>query len=261
MNGENLATETRIEGRVGIITLNRPKTFNALSSALIEGIEQAVKNFESSGQVRAVLIEARGEHFCTGANLQEVKRTREDPAALERFLRKGLEAFRRLESSPLPVVAAVQGLCLAGGLELMLSCDVVFACRSARLGDQHSQYGLLPGWGGSQRLPRMIGARRALDLLYSARWLGADEAREMGLINYVVNDDTLHECAFDYCRELAERSPRGLSAMKRLVYEGADNSLLKGLAFEMGVAIDHFQSEDVSEGLAAFEARRKPEFR
>lgn len=255
------AAQARVENGVGIITLDRPETFNALSGELITGIGAALRGFEQDPRVRAVLIEARGKHFCTGANLKEAKEKRASRESWSEFIGNGIEVFRSLEKSRLPVVAAVQGLCLAGGLELMLCCDVVFAAKSARIGDQHAQYGLLPGWGGSQRLPRVIGMRRALDLFYSARWISADEALSMGLVNHVAEDDRLGEEAHAYCVKMAERSPRGLAIMKRLAREGLEMGLDAGQAMEQGVVLEYMLTEDADEGLAAFEERRKPQFK
>jgi len=160
----------------------------------------------------------------------------------------------------LPVVAAVQGLCLAGGLELMMGADVVFAGRSARLGDQHAQYGLLPGWGGTQRLPRIVGLRRALDIMYTARWLDAEEARQIGLVNHVVEDEALWRAAMDYAVKLTERSRRGLSEMKRLARDGIGLEVPQAMRLEIDAAARHIIGPDSAEGLSAFAARRKPNF-
>jgi enoyl-CoA hydratase len=166
-----------------------------------------------------------------------------------------------MEASPLPIVAACQGLCLAGGLELMLGCDLVFAARGARFGDQHAQFGLVPGWGGSQRLTRLVGLRRALDLYFSARWIDAETAAAWGLINEVVEADQLHDHALAWCRVAAERSYSGMAAMKRLARQGLSMPLGDALALEETVAVDALLDSDVTEGLAAFRARRKPQFR
>lgn len=258
---ERTAVLSRIEERVGIIELARPDKYNCLSSAMFLAIEQALEAFERSDSgVRAVLIQAQGKHFCTGADLEEVERVREDSLQLMSFIHRGHTVLRRLEASPLPVVAACQGLVLAGGSELMLACDVVFASRDCRIGDQHAQFGLIPGWGGSQRLPRLIGLRRALDLDFSARWIDADTALAWGLVNYVVDDERLHEEARAYCRTLTTRSRVGLAAMKQLARSGLERSLREGLALEEEMAVRALQSADVAEGLAAFKARRQPKF-
>ncbi|WP_151638201.1 MULTISPECIES: enoyl-CoA hydratase/isomerase family protein [Noviherbaspirillum] len=248
-------------GRVGILELARPEKFNCLSTAAHAAIDAALSAFEhrDSG-VRAVLVRANGKHFCTGADLDEVKRLRADPDAMSSFIRQGHAVLRRLEASPLPVVAAVQGMCLAGGLELMLACDVVFAASSARFGDQHAQFGLVPGWGGSQRLPRAIGLRRSMDLFLSARWIDAQTALQWGLVNAVCEDDALRQQAFDYCAAMAERSCNGLAAMKRLARAGLEQPLDTALKLEETQATAALLGDDVGEGLAAFEQRRKPEF-
>ena len=195
------------DGDVGILELARPEKFNCLSFAVHEGIAGAFGEFERSGSgVRSVLIRARGAHFCTGADLEEVRGLRQRPEELARFISLGHAVLRRFEASPLPVVAACRGLCLAGGLELMLACDVVFAARDARFGDQHAQFGLVPGWGGSQRLPRLVGARRALDLFFSARWLDAETALQWGLVNHVVDADRLDAEALAYCHGASARA-------------------------------------------------------
>lgn len=252
---------TQQDGGVGIIELARPDKFNCLSLEVYQGLGAALDRFEAPGSdVRALLVRAQGPHFCTGADLQQVKGFRHNAQELAGFMAAGHRVLRRLEASALPVVAACQGLSLAGGLELMLACDVVFAARDARFGDQHAQFGLIPGWGGSQRLPRLIGLRRALDLFYSARWLSADDARAIGLVNHVCAPERLLDEAMAYCQQLATRSRGGLALMKRLARQGLEGTLDQGLALEEELAVPALLTDDVTEGLAAFEARRKPVF-
>lgn len=250
-----------VEGSVGIIELARPEKFNCLSLEAHACIFRAREKFEADRNIRAILICAQGKHFCTGADLTEVKSKLKDAQALDHFIAFGIEGLRKLEQSRLPVIVAVQGLCLAGGIELMLSCDVCFAAESAQFGDQHAQFGLIPGWGGSQRLTRLMGLRRALDLMFSARWLKADEAKEAGLVNYIVPDDKLHEAAMDYCQKIATRSRAGIAEMKRLAREGADMAIDQQMRLERDAAVRALPSEDVAEGLDAFENRRAPAFK
>jgi enoyl-CoA hydratase len=249
-----------IDGAVGMIRLNRPDRFNCLSMDVMRHIAGAVDRFEMNPSVRVILIASEGKQFCTGADLDEVQSLRGDKAALETFIATGHATLSRLEASPLPVVAAVQGLALAGGLELMMACDIAFAASSARFGDQHAQFGLIPGWGGSQRLPRLIGMRRAMDLFFSAAWIDANTAKEWGLINRVTKDNALRDDALAYCRTLAERSRSGLATMKRLAREGIDKPLAEGLRLEQDLAPGALMHPDVTEGLAAFKARRKPNY-
>jgi len=250
-----------VKDGVGLATLNRPDKFNCLSAAIVAGLDEALTEFEDNEVVRAVLIQGRGKNFCTGADLDEVMEARKSRTSLEAFIANGHRVLERLEQTDLPVVAAVHGLCLAGGLELMMACDVVFAARSAQLGCQHARYGLVPGWGGTQRLARLAGARRALDLMFSGRWLKSGEAQDWGLVNHVIDDEALAGEAEAYCGDLARKSPDGLAAMKRLARQGLDQTLPAGLALERAEVVDALLSDNVSEGLAAFLARRTPVFR
>lgn len=249
-----------IDQSVGIIELNRPEKFNCLSLEVHELIDKARADFESNPNVRALLIRSTGKHFCTGADLDEVKEVMKDKNSLSHFIRFGMDVLMRLEKSPLPVIVAVQGLCLAGGTELMLSADVCFAAASAKFGDQHAEFGLIPGWGGSQRLTRIIGMRRTLDLIFSARWITAEDAKDFGLVNHVVTDDELQEKALEYAHAITTHSRTGISEMKRLVREGIEMDLQKAMDLEHTAAVRHLQSDDVAEGLDAFQSRRKPEF-
>ena len=250
-----------IEGGVGIIELARPEKFNCLSLQVHECISAARAEFEANRDIRSILICAQGKHFCTGADLTEVKSKLNDPAALDDFIAFGMKNLRGLETSTLPVVVAVQGLCLAGGIELMLACDVCFGAETAQFGDQHAQFGLIPGWGGSQRLTRLMGQRRALDLMFSARWLKAFEAKEAGLVNYIVPDADLRKGALEYCQKIATRSRPGIAEMKRLARDGADLGIDQQMRLERDAAVRALPSNDVAEGLDAFENRRNPAFK
>ena len=260
MSEEQVVNVSR-EGPVGIIELNRPDKFNCLAHRVFQGIDAALDQFESENDIRVILVKSTGKHFCTGADLDEVTQRLEE-ASFGDFVGFGHQVLRRLEAHALPVIGVCQGLSLAGGLELMLGLDVIFAGESARFGDQHAQYGLVPGWGGSQRLPRIVGARRALDLLFSARWLSAREACEWGLVNYVVPDVELYDKALEYCHMVAKRSPTGLAEMKRLLYQGLEGTLEQGLKLEEEVVVAAMMTDaNVKEGLSAFRARREPSFK
>jgi len=260
VTSEAPAVIVTIDDSVGILELARPQVFNALSSRMHQELLQGMRRFEEDPRVRSVLLHTRGYNFCTGADLEEVKAIRGSRERLAAFLETGHETMLAIEQSPLPVVAAAQGLTLAGGLELLLSVDIAFAAKSARFGDQHGQFGLVPGWGGSQRLPKAIGLRRSLDLLLGVRWIDAETARDWGLVNYVVADDGLTEEALTFCRTLATRSRAGLATMKRLARAGIDLDLKDGLRLETKVAGDALEHGDATEGLSAFESRRKPRF-
>jgi enoyl-CoA hydratase len=261
MQDDDAPIRTTLRDGVGTIELARPAVFNCLSRQMLSDIDHAMATFERDG-ARAVLVTASGKNFCTGAALDEVEEVRQGEAELRSFLALGHAVLDRIEASPLPVVAAVQGLCLAGGIELALACDVVFAAEDARFGDQHAAFGLIPGWGGSQRLTRTIGLRRALDLMYSARWIDAPAALQWGLVNHVAPVARLREEALSYARQLATRSCTGLAAIKRLGRHAADagQSLRDGLRLEQREALHVLTGPDINEGLAAFRERRVPNF-
>ncbi len=249
-----------VEDGVGVLSLNRPEKFNCLSRAAIAALAAGIDALEQNPQVRALVVCGAGKHFCTGADLSEVETIRKNSAEMLAFNDRFHEALRRFEQSPLPVVGAVQGFCLAGGLETAMACDVVFAEQSARIGDQHARYGLVPGGGNSQRIPRVVGRRRALDLMFTARWLDAQEALEWGLVNYVVPDGEARDRAVAYARKLAGLSASSLAAIKRLVHEGLDMTREDGLALERRVSAAAQGHADVDEGLDAFRNKRKPVF-
>lgn len=247
-------------GAVGVIELSRPEKFNAVSRQAMTGIAAALDSFESPDSgVRAVLLIAKGKHFCTGADLEEG--SERSGEYLREFLSMVHETLARFESTAMPVVAACRGMALAGGLELLLACDVVFASDAALFGDQHVQYGLIPAWGATLRLPRRVGLGRSLDLMYSGRRIDAATALSWGLVNYVVADAQLEDAATKYCETLTTRSRPGLGAMKELARGGQEMSLSAGLQQEMNRVIETMAGPDAAEGLAAFKARRPPVFK
>lgn len=256
---DQLLTYENING-VGRITLRRPEKYNSLSVDLVEALHQALS--EIAGQkVRAVLIDAAGKHFSTGADLADVLAALSaGEASLDALLKRGQDLFSRLESFPLPVVVAVHGLCLAGGLELVLAADVTIAAATAAFGDQHINFGFLPGWGATKRLPSLVGLRRAADLMFSGRKLTAQEALEWGMINAVVPENELSQKSMEYCAQLATRSVSALTAMKKMLRSGIALELDHALAQERQLVISHLRSADGREGLAAFREKRKPIF-
>lgn len=249
------------EGAVGVLELARPEKFNALYWPVFEAMDAALTEWEAGGEVRAILIRAQGKNFCTGADLSVVGDSAKPASGPGSSTEVGHRFLQRLEASPLPVVAAVQGLCLAGGLELMMGCDIVFAAETARFGDQHAGYGLIPGWGGTARLPRLIGLRRAMDLLFTAKWVDAATAERWGLVNHVAPDAELHAQAMDYCQGLTKRSRNGLALMKRLGRQSMDIPLADAIEAEMAEIPGLLASDDVKEGMSAFLAKRAPNFR
>jgi len=242
------------------ITLNRPDALNAITPAVVSGINAALDKAQQS-DLRAVVLTGTGRAFCAGADLKFVRgEAGDDEAALGRFLDTVLLVMNRIEAFPMPVIAALNGLTLAGGLELTLCCDLVIAARSAKLGDAHANYGLLPGGGGSVRLPRKIGPTRAKYLLYTGEFLPAEQLVSAGLVNEVVDDDLLIPATEKLVAKLVSKSPLGLRRMKALVDDGLEQPSAIALRQELLASEVHARSHDLKEGLAAFEEKRKPRF-
>lgn len=250
-----------INESIAELKLNRPDKFNCINQGLLQCLLDGIEQAETMSGVRVVVITSNGPHFCTGADLDEVREHSRSRESLDEFIAFGHHVMQRMESSPLPIIAAVHGYCLAGGMELMMTADIVFAAADARIGCQHAQYGLVPGWGGTQRLPRLVGLRRAMELMFSARWLDADTAKEWGLVNAAVEPDVLLRETLAFAQSLSMKNPKGISAMKHLAREGEPMPLTAALELEQSVAVPALMSENVAEGLTAFRERRQPKFK
>ena len=211
----DLATvKYEVDRGIARVVLNRPAQLNAISPSLLQDLDRACDEVERNPAVRAMTLTAAGRAFCAGADLKAVRELSPDPVKWNEFMRLWHRVFNRLEALPVPVVAGVHGFALAGGLELALVVDLVVADESARLGDQHANFGLVAGGGGSQRLPRLIGARRAKELMLLGGWLSAAQSLEWGLVNRVVPDDKLAEETDRLARQIAERGAQALAAVK-----------------------------------------------
>jgi enoyl-CoA hydratase len=236
--------------------LNRPEALNGLTVGIAEGLDAAVDAAEDP-EVRALVITGVGRAFCAGADLKVVRAGEGDHMT---FLRRMGAAFDRLEALPKPVIAAVNGIAVAGGLELLLCCDLVIASESARIGDAHANYGLLPGAGSSVRLAQRIGVTRAKHLLFTGAMLPARDLEAAGLINDVVPDDELRPAIDRLVETLATKSPLGLARMKRLAADALEVPTPVALRAELAASELHLTSYDMHEGLAAFAEKRAPRF-
>jgi enoyl-CoA hydratase/carnithine racemase len=242
------------------IGLNRPAQLNAISPALLEDLDRACDAIERDAGVRAVTLTAAGRVFCAGADLRAVQELSPDPVRWAGFMRLWHRVFNRLEALPVPVIAGVHGLALAGGLELVLVADLVVADEQARLGDQHANFGLVAGGGGSQRLPRVVGPRRAKELMLLGGWLNAAQAQAWGLVNRVVPAGTVGTAVESMAAELAAKSVSASRTVKALVNRAFDTDLTSGLELERHLAAAHMRGPDAAEGLRAFIEKRTPVF-
>ncbi|RZF59152.1 enoyl-CoA hydratase/isomerase family protein [Sphingomonas populi] len=258
MSDQSVVVETRA-GAIWV-TLNRPAALNAITPDVIAGINAAL-DLVDDPSIIAVVLMGTGRAFCSGADLKFVNRTSQsEEGATAQFLKSLLAMMARLEACPRPVIAAVNGLALAGGLELVLCCDLVIAARSSKLGDAHGNFGLIPGGGGSVRLPRKIGPTRAKYLMFTGEFLPADELIACGLVNEVVDDADLTAAAERLVAKLASKSSLVLRRMKTLVDNGLEQPQDVALRFELLACELHTHSHDMKEGLSAFQEKRKPVF-
>ena len=247
-------------GGIARITLDRPAQLNAISPELLEDLDRACVLVEGDASVRVVTLTAAGRAFCAGADLRAVRELSPDAARWSAFMGLWHRVFDRIEALRVPVIAGVHGLALAGGLELVLVADLVVADEAARLGDQHANFGLVAGGGGSQRLPRLIGARRAKELMLLGGWLGAAEALAWGLVNRVAPAGTVSAVVEEIAATLAAGSASANRTVKALVNRAFDAELGEGLALERRLVALHMRSADAAEGLRAFAEKRKPVF-
>jgi enoyl-CoA hydratase len=249
------------DGAIGRLVLDRPQQLNAISPALLADLDTICAALEADDAVKVVTLRGNGRAFCAGADLTVVEETAPYPDRWQRFMADWHRVFDRVEALPQIVIGGVHGFALAGGLELVLVCDLVVADEDARIGDQHANFGLVAGGGGSQRLPRLIGARRAKELMYLGGWLSARQAVEWGIVNRVAPAGKLVETLDELARDLASKSGSANRTVKTLVNRSFDCDLATGLELERAAVARHMQSADAKEGLRAFAEKRRPAFR
>lgn len=257
MSFDNVLYEIR--DRTAWITVNRPEKLNALNRRTVEEIAAAVARAGSDDGVSVLVLTGSGEKaFVAGADIAEMAEL--DPAGAEAFSRFLQESCDRIEGCPKPVIAAVNGFALGGGCELSLACHVRIASESARFGQPEVNLGLIPGAGGTQRLPRTVGRGRALDLILSGEMIDAAEALRIGLVTRVHPDDGLVEAVESYAARLRKKSPMALRRAVEAVIGGTEMAQPEALRYEAGLFGLCFATEDMREGTRAFLDKRAPAF-
>lgn len=262
MRGAEPMVAREDRGPVAWLTLNRPESMNALNRNLLAELDAHVGSLADDPTVRVVVITATGRAFCAGADLKAIlgSGATVDPKAMLDFERQAQATFARVASLAKPTIAVLNGITMAGGLELALHCDLVIASSRARIGDGHTNYGLLPGAGGAARLPRVIGPTRAKYLAFTGDLLSAEQAMSMGLVVEVVAPDELHSRAAELSSTIAKRSPSALRLFKQAIDDGLDQPLRSAMRLELLATAEHLHSGDVDEGLRAFAEKREPNF-
>jgi enoyl-CoA hydratase/carnithine racemase len=244
------------------IILNRPGALNALNKIMITEIGDALGDAEKDNNVRVVVITGNGKAFCVGADLKFVKEELGSLYNQEKFFRFGNKTvMNAIEGLGKPVIAAVNGFAFAGGLELLLVCDLVIAAENALLADQHINYGLVGPGGSTQRLPRLVGIRKAKEIILTGERLSASEAERIGLVNRVVPAEELERATDDLATKIAEKSPVAVRIAKTLINRALETDPVTGSELEVMSAIVNGTSEDYKEGITAFNEKRKPVFK
>jgi len=260
MNYESAIYEK--ENGIAKIILNRHEKYNAMNRTMIQEMGYALDDAKEDNSIRVVVIAGKGKAFCTGIDLkfmQEEVRSSWEREELFRFINDTVtDVIARLSK---PVIAAVNGFALAGGFEIMLACDLVIASQEAIIGDQHINFGLVGPGGSTQRTPRIVGIRKAKEIIFTGKWLSAQEAERIGLVNRVVPLDQLEVATNELANTLAEKSPVALRIAKMLINRAFETDSHTANELEVMSAVVNATTEDSEEGMQAFNEKRKPVFK
>lgn len=252
---ETILLETR--GRVGLITLNRPQALNALNAQLIDELNQALDRLESDREIGCIVLTGSAKAFAAGADIKEMAGLRYPQIYLDDLFHESDRVANRRK----PMIAAVAGFALGGGCELALMCDFILAADNAKFGQPEIKLGVLPGMGGTQRLTHAVGKAKAMELCLTGRLMGAEEAERAGLVARIVAADRLLDEALEVAQQIAAKSLPIAMMVKESVNRAFEVSLSEGVRFERRVFHAAFASEDQKEGMAAFIAKREPQFK
>lgn len=252
---ENLIIEKK--EKIAVVTLNRPKALNALNSAVLDDLESYFKEVAEDKQTRVIILTGSGDKaFVAGADLKEISTL--DAKSAHLFAKKGQRVFSAIERLPQVVIGAINGFALGGGLELALSCDFLIASPQAKFGLPETGLGLLPGFGGTQRLSRLIGLNRARELIFTGQHIGAEEALTLGLVNRI--SDSVLDAALEVSNKILRNGPLAIAHAKKSINTGFDLKLEDGLEIESVEFASLFNTPEHNEGIGAFLEKRKPNF-
>ena len=243
---------------IAIVTLNRPKVLNALNTETLNELHEIFTQLDSDTGVRVIIITGSGKAFIAGADISEMNTY--SPEEARAFSQLGHKTMDAIQNTGKPVIAAINGFTLGGGLELALSCDILIASEKAVLGLPEVNLGLIQGFGGTQRLPRLIGKARAKELIFTGEALKAQKACEIGLVNRVVPQEELLPEAEKVAQLISAKGPVALTLAKRAIESGYDVPLSEGCKKEIDAFVESFSSQDRDEGIKAFLEKRKPVF-
>ncbi|MBY8999485.1 MAG: enoyl-CoA hydratase/isomerase family protein [Candidatus Heimdallarchaeota archaeon] len=243
---------------IALITLNRQKTLNTLNEAMLLQLKEALISLNKDSSIRVALIVAEGRSWCAGADLKWMGSFGEEA---NKLISKGQEAFALLDEVHFPIIAVINGYALGGGMELALACDIRIASEKALFGQPETTVGLAPGWGGTYRLPKVVGLGIAKELILTGRKFPADEALRIGLVSAVYPDEQLRDKAIELAEVIANNAPIAVREAKKAINKVINANLEEGHKIEVAGSKICFETEDILEGIAAVFEKRKPEFK
>ena len=242
-------------GPIGVITMNRPEALNALNDQVLKDLDAVLDAAEANDEVLVLILTGAGRSFVAGADIGQMKDF--TPVQAKQFGMYGNSVFLKLENFPKPVIAAVNGFALGGGCELSMACDIRLASEKAKFGQPEVGLGITPGFGGTQRLPRIVGYGKAMELILSARVIGAAEAKEIGLVNAVYPPEELMDKAMELANAIAANAQIAVRQSKRCIRKGMQTDIHTGVAYEAEAFGLCFSTEDQTEGMTAFVEKRQ----
>jgi enoyl-CoA hydratase len=258
MNYENITVE--FGDGLAVVTVNRPKALNALNTATLQELDNAFDQIGKNREIKVVIITGAGQKaFIAGADISEM--AKKTPLEAKEFSQLGLNVTRKMERIPQPIIAAINGYALGGGCEVAITCDIRVVTENAKFGQPEVGLGITPGFGGTQRLPRLIGRGRASEMLLAGRTISGKEALEFGLANHVVPADQLMEKAREVAQAIADKGSIAVQLAKSAILKGQDMDLDKALDVEADAFALCFSTEEQKEGMEAFLSKRKPNFK
>jgi len=236
-------------GHIGMISFHRPEALNAMNSNTIAEMLKVFAAMKDDPDIRCVILTGSGRAFCAGGDIRE--EVEKDVISAYEFVRNGAVILETMERFKAPVIAAINGYCLGGGLEFAIACDIRIAADNARLGSPEVNLGVFPGWGGSQRLPRIVGMAKAREIMYTGDHYTAQQAKEMGLVEQVVSADQLMDTALNLAEKIASKPPMAIRYIKTSVYDGMQCDLQRALQMESALLAHLYATEDMKEAYAA----------